>query len=57
MVLEVNGERRELPNDYVWIFAGGTTPNAFLEKIGVQMGVRDLAEEAGREGRLAEAIA
>jgi len=57
VVLEVAGERRELPNDYVWIFAGGTTPNAFLEKIGVRMGVRDLTEEAGREGRLAEATA
>ena len=57
VVLEVAGQRRELPNDYVWIFAGGTTPNAFLEKIGVRMGVRDLTEEAGREGRLAEATA
>ena len=57
MLLEVAGQRRELPNDYVWIFAGGTTPNAFLEKIGVRMGVRDLTEEAGREGRLAEATA
>jgi thioredoxin reductase/NAD-dependent dihydropyrimidine dehydrogenase PreA subunit len=55
VILEVGGQRRELPNDYVWIFAGGTTPNAFLEKVGVRMGVQDLTEEAGREGRLAGA--
>ncbi|MGZ7100365.1 MAG: NAD(P)-binding domain-containing protein, partial [Candidatus Angelobacter sp.] len=29
VVLEVNGSNQEIPNDYVWIFAGGTPPTAF----------------------------
>jgi putative YpdA family bacillithiol system oxidoreductase len=28
---------KEIPNDYVFIFAGGELPNAFLKKIGVEM--------------------
>ena len=40
-VLEVAGERREIPNDYTWIFAGGTAPNEFLRSIGVQLGTLD----------------
>jgi thioredoxin reductase len=51
VVLEVPGGRREIPNDYVFIFAGGTPPNAFLEKIGVRMGNQDLTDEAVREAR------
>jgi thioredoxin reductase/Pyruvate/2-oxoacid:ferredoxin oxidoreductase delta subunit len=39
-VLEVAGVRREIPNDFVWVFAGGTAPSAFLEKIGVEVGPR-----------------
>ncbi len=49
VVLEVRGERRTIPNDYVWVFAGGTPPNAFLERIGVALGPRDLTAEAGQE--------
>lgn len=49
VTLEVGGQLRELPNDYVWIFAGGTPPYDFLKKIGVQFGMRDLTAEAGRE--------
>ncbi|HEX4600650.1 MAG TPA: NAD(P)-binding domain-containing protein, partial [Gemmatimonadales bacterium] len=41
VVLEVAGAVRELPNDYVWVFAGGTPPNEFLQKVGVQVGQRD----------------
>src|SRR5262249_12404323 len=33
VVLDVEGVRQELPNDYVFIFAGGTPPNEFLKKI------------------------
>jgi thioredoxin reductase len=43
VVLEVPGGTREIPNDFVWVFAGGTPPNAFLEKVGIQMGTQDLA--------------
>jgi len=49
--LEVGGSRRELPNDFVWIFAGGTPPNDFLKKIGVQFGAKDLTVEASREAK------
>ncbi|HEX8925641.1 MAG TPA: NAD(P)-binding domain-containing protein [Terriglobales bacterium] len=35
-LLDVAGQPREIPNDFVWIFAGGTAPNEFLRKVGVQ---------------------
>ena len=51
VILEVGGSRRELPNDFVWIFAGGTPPNDFLKKIGVQFGLKDMTLEASREAK------
>jgi thioredoxin reductase (NADPH) len=51
VTLEVQGGKRELPNDYVFVFAGGTPPNAFLEKIGVQLGNQDLSEAVAQEAR------
>ena len=51
VILEVQGGRREIPNDYVWVFAGGTPPNAFLEKIGVRLGQTDLAARVKAESR------
>jgi thioredoxin reductase (NADPH) len=51
VVLEVNGKREEIPNDFVWIFAGGTPPNDFLKKIGVAFGARDMTLEASVEAR------
>ena len=53
VLLDVNGKVQEIPNDFVWIFAGGTPPNAFLQKIGVGLGVCDLTLEAGNEARQA----
>src|SRR6267378_589746 len=50
--LDVNGEVREIANDYVWVFAGGTPPSEFLQKVGVQVGLRDLTKEAGAEAKL-----
>lgn len=50
-LLQVNGSTREIPNDYVWIFAGGEPPRAFLEKIGVKLGNRDMTLEASKEAR------
>src|SRR5437660_3822925 len=35
VILEVAGQQQEIPNDFVWIFAGGTPPTAFLKKVGV----------------------
>ena len=52
VVLEVNGQRQDVPNDYVWVFAGGIPPNDFLKKIGITIGARDLTEEARAEARL-----
>jgi thioredoxin reductase/Pyruvate/2-oxoacid:ferredoxin oxidoreductase delta subunit len=57
VVLDVNGETREIPNDYVWIFAGGIPPNDFLKKIGVGFGMRDMTEEAGNEAKALTATA
>jgi thioredoxin reductase len=51
VVLEVEGSRRELKNDFTWVFAGGIPPNAFLEKVGVVLGPRDLTKEAQTESR------
>ncbi len=53
VVLNVNGQAQEISNDYVWIFAGGLPPNEFLQKIGVQLGMRDLTQEASSEARQA----
>jgi thioredoxin reductase/Pyruvate/2-oxoacid:ferredoxin oxidoreductase delta subunit len=49
--LQINGGVREIPNDYVWIFAGGEPPRAFLEKIGVKLGNRDMTLEASNEAK------
>ncbi len=49
VVLDVSGQTQEIPNDFVWIFAGGTPPNAFLKKIGVAFGAKDLTLEASTE--------
>jgi len=51
VVLEVAGQRQEFRNDFVWIFAGGEPPNAFLQKIGVGLGMHDMTLEAGKEAR------
>jgi thioredoxin reductase (NADPH) len=50
-LLDIGGKVQEIPNDFVWIFAGGTPPNAFLQKIGVALGVRDMTLEAGKEAK------
>jgi len=54
VVLDVNGSQQILPNDFVWIFAGGEPPTAFLKKIGVSFGERDLTKEGSREAREAK---
>ena len=53
--LEQAGQNRLIPNDYTWVFAGGTPPNEFLQRIGVQLGPKDLTAEAGAEAKLAVA--
>lgn len=51
VVLSIPGGRREIANDFVFIFAGGTPPNAFLEQIGVQLGRQDLTRQVELETR------
>jgi len=53
VILDVNGAKQEIANDFVWVFAGGVPPYDFLKKIGVQFGMRDLTAEAGNEARQA----
>ena len=53
VTIDVNGARQEIPNDFVWIFAGGNPPTAFLKKIGIGFGARDLTLEASREAKQA----
>ena len=49
VVLEIEGSKQEMPNDFVWIFAGGEPPTAFLKKIGVGFGALDLTSTGSKE--------
>ena len=49
VILEANGSNLEIPNDFVWIFAGGEPPTAFLKKTGVALGLRDMTAEGSTE--------
>jgi thioredoxin reductase (NADPH) len=51
VVLERDGKQQTLSNDFVWIFAGGEPPTAFLQKIGVRFSDRDLTREGQRAVR------
>ena len=55
VILDVNGSPQEMPNDFVWIFAGGNPPTTFLKKIGVGFGARDLTLEASKAAKQADA--
>jgi thioredoxin reductase/Pyruvate/2-oxoacid:ferredoxin oxidoreductase delta subunit len=55
VVLDIAGTQREIPNDYVWVFAGGTPPYDFLKKIGVGFGSQDISKEAAKEALQAKA--
>jgi putative YpdA family bacillithiol system oxidoreductase len=52
VILEVDGEVREIPNDFVWIFAGGVAPDDFLRRTGIEFGARDLTLETVTESNL-----
>jgi thioredoxin reductase len=51
VTLEVNGKTREIANNFVWVFAGGEPPTAFLKKIGVRVGLRDMTAEGSSEAK------
>ncbi len=55
VILDINGTVQEIPNDYVWIFAGGTPPNEFLKKVGISFGSRDIIPEASSAAKEADA--
>jgi thioredoxin reductase len=55
VILDVSGQQTEIPNDFVWIFAGGTPPTAFLKKVGIGFGERDVTLEASKAAKQAEA--
>ena len=57
VVLDIQGQKHEFPNDYVWIFAGGIPPNDFLKKIGVAFGMKDMTAEASTEAQKVRALA
>ena len=54
VILEVAGQQQELPNDFVWIFAGGTPPTVFLKKVGIGFGERDVTLEASKAAKQAD---
>src|SRR5579864_3500896 len=54
VILNVAGKQQEIPNDFAWIFVGGTPPNAFLKKIGVGFGARDVTLETSKEAKKAD---
>jgi len=45
VILECKDGVRELPNDFVWIFAGGIPPSDFLKAAGIEFGSKDMREE------------
>jgi thioredoxin reductase/Pyruvate/2-oxoacid:ferredoxin oxidoreductase delta subunit len=51
VLINVKDTLQEIPNDFVWIFAGGTPPNAFLKKVGIEFGTRDVTLEASKEAK------
>jgi thioredoxin reductase/Pyruvate/2-oxoacid:ferredoxin oxidoreductase delta subunit len=56
VVISVNGNNQRIPNDYVWIFAGGEPPTAFLKKIGLGFGARDITTEGSEAARDSVAV-
>lgn len=43
VLIDVGGTIREIPNDYVWIFAGGIPPTEFLKTTGIAFGAMDVS--------------
>jgi thioredoxin reductase len=54
VLLDVAGTVQEIPNDFVWIFAGGTPPTAFLKKVGIGFGLRDVTLELSKAAKQAD---
>lgn len=54
VIMEIAGKQEEMPNDFVWIFAGGEPPTAFLKKIGIGFGNQDLTSTGSKEAKEAK---
>jgi len=54
VIMDIGGQSEEIPNDYVWIFAGGEPPTAFLKKIGIGFGAQDLTATGSQEAKAAK---
>ncbi len=54
VIMEISGKQEEIPNDFVWIFAGGEPPTAFLKKIGIGFGNQDLTSTGSKEAKEAK---
>jgi len=48
VIMDVNGAKQTLANDFVWIFAGGEPPTAFQKKVGIGFGERDGTPDGAR---------
>ena len=55
VILDVAGTQQEVPNDFVWIFVGGTPPTAFLQKVGIGFGSCDVTLETSKAAKQADA--
>ena len=54
VLLDVAGKVEEVPNDFVWVFAGGEPPTAFLKKIGIGFGPQDVTTDVSSEAKQAK---
>jgi thioredoxin reductase/Pyruvate/2-oxoacid:ferredoxin oxidoreductase delta subunit len=54
VILDVAGQQEEIPNDFAWVFAGGTPPTAFLKKVGIGFGSQDVTLEASKAAKQAD---
>jgi thioredoxin reductase/Pyruvate/2-oxoacid:ferredoxin oxidoreductase delta subunit len=43
VLIDVGGAIHEIPNDFVWIFAGGIPPTEFLKATGIAFGAMDVS--------------
>jgi len=57
VLLDIAGADQEVPNSYVWVFAGGVPPKDFLEKCGLTLGRRDLTRDAQAEAKVKGLVA
>jgi thioredoxin reductase (NADPH) len=53
VVVSVEGQLQEVPNDFVWVFAGGRPPTDFLRKIGVGFGMQEVNVEVDHDSHAA----